>query len=294
MSDNIETLTEEWLLYLQNSEEEKAVEFYCQRITPALIPLLRNRFTAVHGRDGHYDGLISLLGFTPETVVIACQFVQPRTLVLLHTKETAHLLETVMRHSQVPLASFFHEPFEEEPSRDIYVALEKALQRFPPDSRVAIELTGGKKTMGGALAVAAGILDTDLLYIDYTDYMPSYRKPKPSSTYIHLVENPMMVSVDLFGGIEVRRALAFFNIGKLEVAEELLMEAATRMGNPRVAEFCAGLARFYSSWNSFNFSGAVESGKELFVRALRFHQEVVSKVSFDLHRLQLQLETIAS
>lgn len=292
MSDSIESLSAAWLDLLKAKEDQKAVDFYCQQIVPAILPGLQAGFREKHGREPRFDALVSLLGFTPETVVLAYLFTTPKAFAVLHTKETAHLLDQVVRYTQVPIASFFHEPFEEEPLRDIYLALERALRRFPRGAKIAIELTGGKKTMGGALAVAAGMLDIDLIYIDYRDYMPAFRKPMPSSTYIHLVENPMKASVDLFGGLEIERALEFFNLGKLEASEELLSEAAKRMGNPRVAEFCAGLARFYSSWNAFDFAGATKTATELFETALRFHQDVASTVTFNLHRLKLQLDTV--
>jgi CRISPR-associated protein (TIGR02710 family) len=257
-----------------------------------LVPCLRKSFTQKYARDPDYDGLISLLGFTPETVIIAHQFAQPKTLVVLHTAETAHLLDTVVQYTKISVASFFHEPFVEEPSRNIYIALERALGRFPRGSKIVIELTGGKKTMGGALAVAAGMLNIDLLYIDYEDYMPNFRKPKPASTFIHLVENPLGASVDIFGGLEVVRALEFFNLGRLDAAEQLLLEVAKRMGNPRVAELCSRLAGFYSAWNRFEFADALARGNELFEQCLRFHHELSSRVSFDLHRFKLQIETI--
>lgn len=292
MSDRIEELSAQWLDLLKAKEDQKAVDLYCQELIPALLPGLQATFREKHGREPRFDALVSLLGFTPETVVLAYQFTSPKAFAVLHTKETAQLLDQVVRYTQVPIASFYHEPFEEEPSRDIYLALERALRRFPRGARIAIELTGGKKTMGGALAVAAGMLDIDLIYIDYRDYMPAFRKPMPSSTYIHLVENPMKASVDLFGGLEIVRALEFFNLGKLEAAEELLSEAAKRMGNPRVAELCAGLARFYSLWNAFDFTGAAQTATDLFENALRFHQDVASTITFNLHRLKLQLDTV--
>jgi hypothetical protein len=292
VSNDIASLTNEWIGYLEASNDDKAADFYCRQIVPVLVPSLRKHFRDKYSRGPNYDGLVSLLGFTPETVIIAQQFAQPKTLVVLHTTETAGLLDTVVRYTGISAASFYHEPFAEEPSRNIYIALERALTRFPHGSKVAIELTGGKKTMGGALAVAAGMLNIDLLYIDYGEYMPAFRKPTPASTFVHLVENPMRTTVDLFGGLEVERALEFFNLGRLEAAEQLLEEAAKRMGNPRIAESCAHLARFYSAWNRFDFEDAASRGSDLFEQSLRFHDEITSKITFDLHRLKIQLSTI--
>ena len=291
-STNIEGLTETWLDLLQTDQNDAALEHYCEQITPFLLPSLKERFRVTYNRPPKYDGLISLLGFTPDTVVLAYKFAAPDTFVVLHTKETEKFLETVARYTHVPLASFFHEPFVEEPSIDIYRALEAALKRFPKGARIAVELTGGKKTMGGALAVAAGILDIDQLYIDYKEYMPRFRKPKPVSTYIHLVENPMRLSVDLFGGIEIDRATEFFNVGKYDISQALFQQAGKRMANPRLAEICADLSQFYSLWNSFTFVEAKNLSLLLFDQILRFSDQLTTRFRIDLNVLRNQFTTV--
>lgn len=294
MSTKNETseLTDEWIRLLQADQNENALQLYCERIVPTILPSLHEKFQSIHNQPAKYDGLISLLGFTPDTVILAYQFTNPNTFVVLHTKETARFLDTVVRYTKVPFASFFHEPFIEEPSTDIYRALEAALKRFPKDARIAIELTGGKKTMGGALAVAAGILDIDQLYIDYKEYMPKFRKPKPESTYIHIVQNPMRLSVDLFGGIEIDRAADFFNVGKYDISQALFQQAGQRMANPRIAEICADLSRFYSLWNSFNFIEAMTLSTSLFDQALRFSAPLTARFRIDLNLLKQQIETV--
>lgn len=288
----VATLTDEWISLLQTDQSDAALQLYCEQIIPVILPNLHEKFQRMHNRAAKYDGLVSLLGFTPDTVVLAHQFTKPDTFVVLHTAETARFLETVVKYTKVPLSSFFHEPFVEDPSIDIYRALEAALKRFPKDARIAIELTGGKKTMGGALAVAAGMLDIDQIYIDYKEYMPRFRKPKPESTYIHVVENPMRLSVDLFGGIEIDRAADFFNVGKYDISQALFQQAGQRMANPRIAEICADLSRFYSLWNSFNFMEALTLSSSLFDQALRFSDALTARFRIDLNRLKQQIDTI--
>jgi hypothetical protein len=125
VSDDIATLTNEWMGYLEASNDDKAADFYCRQIVPVLIPSLRKHFRDKYSREPNYDGLVSLLGFTPETVIIAQQFAQPNTLVVLHATETASLLDAVVGYTGISAASFYHEPFTEEPSRNIYIALER-------------------------------------------------------------------------------------------------------------------------------------------------------------------------
>jgi hypothetical protein len=137
-----------------------------------------------------YGGLISLLGYTPETSVVAYRVLDPASFVVLHTPETSRFLEVVRERSGVPMAAFHHESFlhDDEHTDDIFAALSKAIAQFPTDARVAIEMTGGKKTMGVQLATAVAALKhvagraVDIAYIDYDDYLPRYRKPAPESS----------------------------------------------------------------------------------------------------------------
>lgn len=292
MTEDITVLTKEWVELLQCKHDDAALKMYCERIIPCLIPKMRSKFQSLTGYDAHYDGLISLLGFTPETVVLIHQFIKPDMLVVLHTNETSHLLDTVVRYSGISMDCFFHEPFVETPNTDIYRALEAALKRFPKGAHIAIELTGGKKTMGGALAVAAGVLDIDLLYIDYEKYMPEFRKPEPDSTYILLVGNPVRTSIDLFGTIEVNRAVEFFNVGKYDISKVLFEQSGQRMSNPRISEICSILSQFYSYWNAFAFADAFSLSSTLLHQTTRFFRQVSDHFDFDLVRLQQQIATV--
>jgi hypothetical protein len=170
---------------MDSGQQAAADSHYFERLLPGLLPIIRAR----SGKIPQYDGLISLLGFTPETTVLAYRLIQPKTMVILHTKETVRLLDVVRDRTRIPLQELFHESFlhDDEHVDDILIALRNALLRFPPSSKIAIEITGGKKTMGVQIASAAASLgddfktDIDIIYIDYDDYMPRYRKPRPET-----------------------------------------------------------------------------------------------------------------
>jgi CRISPR-associated protein (TIGR02710 family) len=290
--ENIDELSNKWLKLLQDKEDNGALELYCKGLIPCMLPGLHKLFRETYNQEAYYDGLISLQGFTPDTVILAYQFVQPKTMVVLYTEETKHLLDTVVKLAHIPQYKFFHEPFREAPYDDIYRALNAALKRFPKDARIAIELTGGKKTMGGALAIASGMLDIDLLYIDYQEYMPEFRKPKPKSTYIHLVGNPLKLSTDLFGNLEIRRAVEFFNIGKYDSSKALFEDIGRRMANPRAVEFGAKLSQFYLQWDSFAFEEAHKHAESLSYQISHFQDQILSHFSISLKRLERQFEGI--
>ena len=290
--EDIDKLSDKWLELLQNKDDDGALELYCKMLIPCMLPELKKTFREAYNCEAEYDGLISLQGFTLDTVVLAYQFIKPKTFVVLYTEATKHLLDKVVKLTDIPLYNFFHEPFREVPHDDIYRVLYAAIKRFPQNARIAIELTGGKGAMGGALAIAAGVLDIDLLYIDYHEYMPQFRKPKPNSTYIHLVGNPMKLSTDLFGSLEIKRAVEFFNVGKYDSSKALFKDISLRMANPRAIEFCATLSEFYLQWDTFAFKDAYKESLVLSEQISRFQDQILSRFSINLNRLEMQFEVI--
>ncbi|MBL7792662.1 MAG: hypothetical protein JNK77_10085 [Saprospiraceae bacterium] len=197
---------EEWLDLLRANANEKAERFYFVEIIPKIIPIIKHKV----GTTPQYDGIISLLGFTPETVVLAYKLLTPQKLVILHTPETEKNLDTVLKYSGIEAKNFFHESFlhDEEHIDDIYLALQKAMSRFKKGSKVVIEMTGGKKTMGTQLAIAAGVLEQklevniDVCYIDYDKYIQEFRKPEPETIRLLLIKNPLAAPYKIFGNID--------------------------------------------------------------------------------------------
>ena len=207
LPDNYEDLKLAWLSLLESGKTEDAEIYYYTEIMPAILPIIKRRA----GATPKYEGIISLLGFTPETVILSYKILEPKKLIVLYTPETKPGLDRVFKYSGIPLGSFFHEEFHHDSEHidDIYLALKLALSRFSPGDRIAIELTGGKKTMGSQLSIAAGILEestkikVDVCYIDYDKYLPEYRKPLPESTRLLLIENPLSTPYRLFGRIDL-------------------------------------------------------------------------------------------
>lgn len=176
---------------LQSSGEAAALEFYCEKIMPALLPPLQKSFKETYGQEPKDDDLISLLGFTPDTVIVASRFVQPETLVVLYTRETKGFLDAVLCFCRITVASFFHESFSEIPITNIYISsFRNCFRAFSRRITDCIERTGGKKTMSGSLAIASRLLDIDLMDIDDSKYKPEFRKPHPESTYYSISRKP--------------------------------------------------------------------------------------------------------
>jgi hypothetical protein len=107
----------------------------------------------------------------------------------------------------MPRHRLHHEIFlhDREHTDDVYLALGKALLRLDQSRPLAIELTGGKKTMGMQLASAVSALrhrlklDISVIYLAYDDYLPQYRKPVPEAVRPLVLEDPAAPAYDIFG-----------------------------------------------------------------------------------------------
>ncbi len=190
MAESIDDVTREWLLLLNQKEDARALELFCLRIIPLLVDRLHARFRVDHPsriQGGRYRGLISLLGYTPDTVVLAARFTTPLSMVVLHTPETAPFLAPVRLYCGVPETALRTIAFDKSNIDSLRHAFAEAAASL--DGDVAVELTGGTKLMGAVLHLAAAIRGLDTLYIDYGEYDPRHRKPLPASTYIRLVDS---------------------------------------------------------------------------------------------------------
>lgn len=183
------------------TEQDEPLQFFCNAIIPALLPVLHQRFQHDYpqqGPEGHrYDGLISVLGYTPDTVILAQRFTEARRLLILHTRETAPFLPTVRANVRLTDEAFQAIEFDKLHAEQLFEILHQAVETLGRTTRIAIELTGGTKPMGATLQMAAAVYDIDTLYIDYEQYEPQYRKPRPESTYIRLMENPLKTRFNL-------------------------------------------------------------------------------------------------
>jgi|GEM_PF-2117843 len=182
-----------WVNYIRKNNQNEARKIFYSKIIPDII---NNRPVTPQKK---YNGLISLLGFTPEAVVLTTKMLRPQKLVVLYTAETEHFLPEVRKYSGMPRERVVTVKFKhgKEYKSDIFRALTEALKCFNTVQNIILEITGGKKMMSVQLSIAAAILDIyreysiDICQIAYTKYLSELRKPAPESLYLDIIENPI-------------------------------------------------------------------------------------------------------
>lgn len=192
-TDELSKATTTWLTLLEAQDEHAALQYFSTVIVPLILPTVRARFATVYPREaveGHYQGLISLLGFTPDTTILATRFTGARMLAVIHTAETARFLDDVRAHCGLPADAVQAFPFHRDRLEDLSTAVDHALDWLGDRVPVAVEVTGGTKPMGIYAHGTAQSRGLDTLYIDYDQYEPRYRKPLPESLHFHLLRTP--------------------------------------------------------------------------------------------------------
>ncbi|MFC2146297.1 hypothetical protein ACFLRT_02945 [Acidobacteriota bacterium] len=196
-----------WTKLLDARDNTAAEAYYFEKIMPAILPMMRTRMS----NEVKWEGLVSLLGFTPETVVLTAHLIEPKSILIMHTKETENLIGTIKKYlpsyvEKIESIRFLHDDQNQD---DIFRAFNLALRKLNGSKSIAIELTGGKKTMSVQVASAAVAVsyatkrNYDVLYIDYDDYMPEYRKPRPESSRLSILPNPFKDNLHLWQEMRV-------------------------------------------------------------------------------------------
>lgn len=141
------------------------------------------------------------------------------------------------------------------------------------NKRIALDLTGGKKTMIGGGFTAGSILDfsdsIDMFYIDSLEYDQHRGYPKPGTEFLSQLENPYNV----YNVQTLQEAKKLFNAHNYDASVQLWEEAAKKLKTPvrgskspveqyslkdeqKVVQSDLSMASCYRLWDAFDYQKA--------------------------------------
>lgn len=231
---------------------------YVEEIGPLLVPL----FAALplHGAPERMEpltGLVSVVGRAWQPAALMAAWVKPRRLLLLRTREPTDdgpsTMELVSRFSGVPLDRIEHQWVAGSSELAVYQEVREFLGRneLRPE-QVAIDVSGGKKSMSVAAALCGFLAGTRLVYVDYEEHDPLARAPVPGTEYPRLIANPL----EIFGDLEIDRIREAFNGGRYVDAARRAEDLSKRLYEPLQAEACRLMCLGYGAWHRFDFAAA--------------------------------------
>ncbi len=142
------------------------------------------------------DLLFSVLGYSPEPIVIAAKFLNPKHHIIIQDLQVSNNEENAKVISKY-LPGAVKVTLNDETFACIYDTLKEQMT-LNPGRNCTINVTGGKKSMAACAGIFARDFNCNLIYIDYDQYDPDTRRPMPGSERMNLVYSPLRDMPELF------------------------------------------------------------------------------------------------
>lgn len=182
---------QEWLDLANTGKFERAQELYFEKLFEAVIINFSNEYNNALPSGGT---LFSVLGFSPEPIILTAKAIQPETHVIFTTnnqKVDNNYLEKFL-DSNYELIYLNDESFE-----SMYMAMKEQLV-LNPDAQITVDITGGKKSMVASAAIFGKDYGCRIVYVDFSEYIKDLRKPMPGSEILNVVYNPFKNQPEIF------------------------------------------------------------------------------------------------
>lgn len=290
----LEPIRQKWAVAAKGEHEV----IYSREFGPAFAPLFANLPLDGLGSDRpRFRALVSVLGLSWQPVALMAAWADPEVVLVLGTDESFSvridgepIREIIPRVSGRNRAKFSFQRVSESDELLIYREVRSFLEsRGIGPHEVAIDPTGGKKSMSVSAALAGFLSGAWIVYVDYARYNADKRIPEAGTEYPRLLRNPL----EVYGELEFDRVKNAFRGGSYEEASHLANALAARLYEPREAEALSLLSAAYGSWHRFDFLEAAEKCGKLYALLEKFARlgkwEWGAKV---LQRMQIQRDTI--
>jgi hypothetical protein len=245
MTDVVEpTLLDEWQTLL--GDTDRALQFYFEHILPPVIRHLDHLPEHAALRARGCSILVSTMGFSPETTVIAASVLRPRRLIVIASETNGSFLDLAIhfleRHGIMTFSAVRVEDVDPTDPKQIYDSIRRHFHGGHDGSPI-MDVTGGKKIMSATAAVAAWELRIPLCYVEGA-YDRKRRRPAPGTERIILLRNPSQEHARMLRD----RALQWYERGSMPTAIEAFRESRDAQTEaPQLDELALQLARCESA-----------------------------------------------
>lgn len=197
MENNFLRHVAEWREMNQTGRFAEARQYYFERLFDEVIENFVKQSSNIPPIVSNTDVLFSVLGFTPEPIILAARALKPKRHIIFHDSGVK-FNEDNMRY----LSRFLPNGFEkielpEESFATIYDVL-KSRMALTAGRNYVINITGGKKSMVAAASIFARDFNTSVIYVDYHGYDANLRRPIPGTEYLNVVYSPLRDLPELF------------------------------------------------------------------------------------------------
>ena len=191
LHDNVQ----KWFELSNSGKFVEAKDFYFENLFQDVI----DNFISKTNIRKEVDVLFSVLGFTPEPIILTQRALNPKTHVIFYTssneknfeRDIVPYLEKFLT-SNYKLVELSGEDFD-----TIFQTMSEEM-KLNPAREYAMDITGGKKSMVASASIFAREYNFNVLYVDYTEYNADLRRPTPGSEILNWVYDPYINRPDLY------------------------------------------------------------------------------------------------
>lgn len=277
MKNELKKMTQEWMeLERKTSQQRQVAEmFYEEKLMSLVVGEFRKNNKNVLQKKVDY--LIISVGVSYEPLILSIKLFEPKRILFLYTEMTAETLNKVVKYCNLEAVQYEKRLVHETDPTDIYREIKQAYLAWGRPEKLYIDFTGGTKAMSAAAAMAAAMIDVQMVYVGTDHYLSDFRKPYPGSEKLYYIENPLTI----FGDLEVERAMVLFDKANFSGAREKLEILKETIPDPQLRQqlsFIYLTAVLYEYWDALDFPNAWKAAKKLnrdLERDCRLHKTYV-------------------
>ncbi|WP_445957298.1 hypothetical protein [Yeosuana sp.] len=183
MNDKLKYL-DEWKELASHGNFKLAENLYFEKLFPEVI----ERFAASYSSlfTGDQEILISMLGYSPEPLILTAKAVKPTK----HYIVTTEIRDDIISRIEEYLESDFELIILKDSSfSTVYRTLKELFLKVDSDN-ITLDITGGKKSTVASAAIFGKDYRAKITYVDFSEYIKELRKPLPGSEILNIVYNP--------------------------------------------------------------------------------------------------------
>lgn len=275
MNKELKLMTNEWksLERMTLEQRKKADEFYDTHLMCLIEEeFVRNNKKVVKETVEH---MVVSVGTSYEPIVLNLSLFQPKQILFLYTERSEPTLNKVVSYCNLEAGQYEKRIVDNVDPMDIYREVKRIYLKWNNPKTMYIDFTGGTKSMSAACALAAAMIDIQMIYISTEDYLTDFRKPNPGTERLTYIDNPLAV----FGDLEINKAMELFERFNFSGAEKRLEVLKDKIPDAEIRqqlEFVYLLAKAYEHWDALDFVPAcqyMELLSEKLQRDFRYHPE---------------------
>lgn len=183
MNENLKYL-EEWKELASHGNFKLAENLYFEKLFPEVIQKFSNENS--HYFKGEEQTLISMLGYSPEPLILTAKTVQPTQHFIVTTEIREDIVDRIEQYldNEYELIVVKDSDFQ-----TVYKTLKELYLKFESNN-VTLDITGGKKSTVASAAIFGKDYRTIITYVDFKEYIKELRKPMPGSEILNIVYDP--------------------------------------------------------------------------------------------------------